>query len=563
LRRILPFRQCRVSGQDAMIDERPTFGTLNAFAADVCVIGGGPVGIITALELCDKGFRVLLLESGGRTPTAEAQALQGAENISPGNHHDPKTTVARRLGGTSNLWGGRCLPHDAIDFEDRPWVDQTAWPIRQKDLAPYLGKACEKLGAGRAVFSSPLAGVTADASFSVDSLERWSNVPRMQVLHKAALEETPSLYVALGATALGFDYDENGRITAIRAHLQTAGEGRIAVTRVILAAGGNESTRLLLSEQRARPDLFGDHLGRYYMGHVNGCIAGITFDNQALHDGLDFHIDAHGSYVRRRIQPGVATQQKNNLANVAFWPVVPEIADPSHRCGPLSAVFLALSTAPIGRRLLAEPIRVKHVGLPPYKRAAHIANMLRDPLTTIGFAPWFIWKTKVAKPRLPGLFLKNPAQRYGLEYHSEHLPSADSRLTLSNETDALGLPRLKIDLRFSEADAASVVRAHDAIETWLTDNKLARLTYRMPPDQRAAAILNEAKHGAHQIGTIRMAASRDDGIVDGTCRAFDVPNLHVISTAVLRTSSHGNPTVTAVQLGLRLADQMAAGAGSK
>ena len=541
-----------------MIDKRPTFDGLAALAADVCVIGGGPVGIVTALELADQGKRVLLLETGGHKATPEAQELQAANNLQPGNHHDPRTTVARRLGGTSNLWGGRCLPHDAIDFQDRPWVDQAAWPISQADLAPYLEKACTKLGAGRAVYRSPLPGVATDDAFSVDGLERWSNVPRTQNLHKAALEQHPLLHVALGATALGFEYDTAGRISAIDLHLEGQGKGRLAVSQVILAAGGNESTRLLLSEQRKRPHLFGDQLGRHYMAHVNGCIADITFDNQVLHDGLDFHVDDHGSYVRRRIMPSVTTQETNDIANVAFWPVVPEIANPTHRSGPLSAVFLALSIAPLGRRLLAEPMRVKHVGEVPFHRGRHILNMLRDPLRTIGFAPWFLWKTKVAKPRLPGLFLKNPAQRYGLEYHSEHLPSADSRLTMSNETDRLGMPRLTIDLRFSDADAASVLRAHEALETWLNRNSLARLTYRKPAEARAQSILEQAKHGAHQIGTIRMASTRADGVVDGNCRAFDIPNLHVASTAVLRTSSHGNPTMTAVQLGLRLAEQMCA-----
>ena len=539
-----------------MIDERPTFERLAAFAADICVIGGGPVGIITARELADKGFRVLLLESGGKGPTPQAQDLQNADNLNPDHHHDPRTTVARRLGGTSNLWGGRCLPHDAIDFQNRPWVDQSAWPISESDLAPYLEMACNKLAAGRAVYRSSLPAVEADDAFSFDKLERWSNVQRMQVWHKAALEQHPNLCVVPCATALGFEYDGTGRINAIETHLETQGRGRIPVSNVVLAAGGNESTRLLLAQQRKRPALFGDHLGRYYMGHVNGCIADITFDNLPLHEGLDFHIDDHGSYVRRRLQPSAGTQENHKLANVAFWPVVPEIANPSHRSGPLSAVFLALSIAPIGKRLLAETMRLKHAGQPPYRRLAHITNMLRDPLHTIGFAPWFVWKSKAAKPRLPGLFLKNPARRYGLEYHSEHLPSPESRLTLSDKNDRLGLPQLKIDLRFSNADADSVVRAHDAIEAWLGRNKFARLTYRVPLANRAAAILGQAKHGAHQIGTIRMAPSRADGIVDGNCRTFDVPNLHVISTAVLRTSSHGNPTMTAVQLGLRLADQL-------
>jgi choline dehydrogenase-like flavoprotein len=46
-------------------------------------------------------------------------------------------------------------------------------------------------------------------------------------------------------------------------------------------------------------------------------------------------------------------------------------------------------------------------------------------------------------------------------------------------------------------------------------------------------------------------------VIDGDCRAFDVPNLHVVSTAVLPTSGQANPTLTAVQLGLRLAARLA------
>ena len=110
------------------------------------------------------------------------------------------------------------------------------------------------------------------------------------------------------------------------------------------------------------------------MGHVNGTIADVVLENEALHDGLDFHVDGHGSYVRRRLVPSPETQAAERLSNVAFWPVVPEVANPRHRSGPLSAVFLALSVGPLGRRLIAEPIRLKHVGPPPYDRLAHLAE---------------------------------------------------------------------------------------------------------------------------------------------------------------------------------------------
>ena len=204
-----------------------------------------------------------------------------AENLRPGAHHAPEITVARQLGGTSNLWGGRCVPFDPIDFVPRPWLgDLPEWPIGEADLAPWLAPACAWLATGDPVYHEALPGVEADPAFDFESLERWSNAPRIQVLHRRELAASRNLLVALEATALGFDYDDGGRIAAIKTHLEGRGRGRIAVPQVVLAAGGNESTRLLLTEQRAHPDLFGGPLGplgRYYMAHVVGRIADIAF----------------------------------------------------------------------------------------------------------------------------------------------------------------------------------------------------------------------------------------------------------------------------------------------
>ena len=71
-----------------------------------------------------------------------------------------------------------------------------------------------------------------------------------------------------------------------------------------------------------------------------------------------------------------------------------------------------------------------------------------------------------------------------------------------------------------------------------------------------AAVLAGARHGNHQIGTIRMGRDRCTAVVDGDCRSFDLKNLYVVSTAVLPTSGQANPTMTAVQLGLRLAEHL-------
>lgn len=562
-----------------MIAERPDFETLAAFGAAVTVVGAGPVGLALALRLAGSGGgrrRVLVLESGGRRASAAARALSEAENLLPGNHHAPATAAARQLGGTSNLWGGRCLPFDPIDFVPRPWLGGLPpWPIGPEDIAPWLEAACRHLDAGDAVFTEPLPGVAAgrlgpddprddpgdDRAFGFESLERWANDPRSQRRHRAALEASPDILIALGATVTGLGLADD-RVAAVDLHLEAVAETRaLPVGTLVLAAGGNESTRLLLATQRRHPRLFGGEggpLGRFYMGHVNGQVADIVLEDETLHAGLDYHVDAHGSYVRRRLVPAPETQAAARLPNVAFWPVVPEVYDAGHRSGPLSAVFLALSVAPLGRKLLAEPIRLKHVGPPPHDRLAHLRNVLGDLPRTLGFAPRFLWRNRVAKRRLPGFFLQNPARRYGLEYHAEHLPDPESRLTLAEATDRLGLPRLRIALRFGEADAEGVLRAHDALEAWLTRHRLGRLDWRHPPEARVRAVLAEAKHGTHQLGTIRMGADPRAAVVDGGCRSFDLGNLHVVSTAVLPTSGQANPTLTAVQLALRLADRLAA-----
>lgn len=540
-----------------MIMDAPGHAALAEFGADVCVIGAGPVGIVTALDLSARGARVLLLESGGRGASAEAQDLSAHENLRPDNHQDPAIVVGRRLGGSSNLWGGRCLPYDPVDFASRPWPELPPWPVGPADLEPFAAAACRYLDCGAPDWVEDLPGVAADPAFAWTALERWSNTPRIQDLHRETLASRPNLAVALGATVLGLEI-EGDRIAALDLHLEGAGRGRLPVREVVLAAGGNESARLLLAEQRRRPDLFGGAegpLGRYYMGHVTGDVADIVFENQALHDGMGFHV-SQGCYVRRRLTPVPETQASERLLNLSFWPVVPQPADPAHRSGPLSTAFLVMSFGPLGRRLIAESLRRKVIGEPPYRRGRHALNVLGDPLRTLVAIPDYLWRSRVSRMRLPGFFLTNPARRYGLEFHSEQLPMPDSRLTLSDRTDRLGMPRLRIDLRFAAEDAASIARAHDALEAWLTRNRLGRIEYRGLKAEREAAILAGALHGAHQIGTIRMGADRAHAVVDGDCRSFDLGNLHVASTAVLPTSGQANPTFTAVQLGLRLAARL-------
>ncbi len=530
---------------------------LTEAAHDVCVIGSGPVGITLALELQRLGRSVLLLESGGESAEAEAQSLSDAHIVDASRHDAMSIAVARRLGGTSNLWGGRCLPFDPIDFEPRPIVGGALWPIGYQDMAPFIAPAMRYACAGAPVFTADAApGPSGD--FSIAALERWSAKPRFQVAHRETLKAQNGIDLRLHATAVGLEW--NGRrIAAVRAVGKDGRSARIPVGDLALATGGLESTRFLLAEQRRAPTLFGGPdgpLGRFYMGHVIGEIADIVLADAAADRLFEFEIDAGGAYRRRRFVPTAEAQRRNGLMNSALWPVVPRISDARHRDGFLSAIALALSIRPLGRRLIPEALRKRHVS-DGMARLPHLANIIRDLPRTAFALPRFAWDRYLASVPMPGFYKRNAARRYGLAYHSEQSPSPDSRVSLAADTDRTGLPRLEIDLRFSEKDADSVVRTHELLAAFLERTKLGRLDYRDAPERRRASVLAQASHGTHQIGTARMAKTRGEGVVDRNLRVFDADNLYVVSSAVLPTSGQANPTLTVMALALRLAQKLA------
>ena len=526
---------------------------------DVCVVGSGPVGIAIALDLVRLGRRVLLLESGGDRAEAHAQSLSGAMLVDPARHDRMDIAVARRLGGTSNLWGGRCLPFDPIDFERRPINGNAVWPIDLPDLNPFYERAIGYARAGADVFATDELAHDARI-FSTASLERWSSQRKAHVAHRDALARSATLDVRLHATVTALVWDDD-RVTGVVAIGRDCAQVRVPVRQLVVATGGLESTRLLLAEQRASPRRFGggDVLGRFYMGHVIGEIADIVFASETVDRAFDFTLDRHGSYVRRRIAPSPALLRRDDMLNCAFWPVVPQIANPAHRDGFLSAIAVGLSAQGLGRAILPEAIRLRHIPT-GMARGPHVANVVRDlPGTTRDLAR-LLWRRYAAQVPAPAFYKRNIARRYGLAYHSEQAPQAESRVWLTRESDATGLPRLAIYLRFSDDDAASIVRLHDHLARWLPAAGLGRIEFREPPEERAASVLAQASHGTHQIGTARMSATSRTGVVDADLRVWGTRNLYVASSAVLPTSGQANPTLTVMALGLRLAARLSSSA---
>lgn len=531
---------------------------LDGATPDVLIVGAGPVGISMALVLARSGRSVVLLESGGPAPELVAQALSDAEIVDPNTHVSMAIGVQRSLGGASNLWGGRCVSFDPQDFETRPAIPHSGWPISFSDIAPHMQEACDLIGCGQNLFDVDLPGFDPkDDDFSFRRLERWSLEPRFDLMYAETLKAERNIDLRFNATATRIDFAEDGSVARVNVEAPGGARAALAPTTVVLAAGALESTRLLLAAQADAPARFGGEegpLGRFYMGHLYAIAAEMTLTSDAVDGGIDYFRNGV-NYVRRRFMPSADLQRRLGLTNVALWPDYPLIRDPIHRNGILSLAYLALSVPPLGRQIVAESIRQHYVGH-DVRRLPHILNILRDLPSTAAFVPSFFYGRYFARPRKPGFFQRNAGRRYAVRFHAEHLPDPTSRVTLSGARDATGLPRLKVDLKYSREDVEPLLRTHDAFADWLQRTGIGRMHWLVPREERVDYILKQCYDGHHQIGTVRMAASERTGVVDSDCRVFGSSNLFVAGSAVYPTSSQANPTLTAVTIGVRLAKHL-------
>ncbi|HSZ89497.1 MAG TPA: FAD-dependent oxidoreductase [Acetobacteraceae bacterium] len=530
---------------------------LDRMQHDVCVVGAGPVGIVLALELARLGRSVLLLESGGMHDSKDAQRLADAAIVNPHSHVAMDIAVARRLGGASNLWGGRCVAMEDFDFTERAAVPHSGWPIGPADVAPYLPAACDYLGCGPPEFEDPVPDLTvANDDFRFVRLERWSKTPRIGALYARRLRDEPAIDLRLRATVVGLEHAEDGRVCRVRVRQHGGREASFTPRCVVLAAGGLENARLLLATQLQYPGSFGGDdgpLGRYYMGHLYGSVADMVIHSPVLDAGIDYYLGRDGTYVRRRFTPSAALQQRMNLTNLALWPDYPAIHDPSHGNGILSFAYLSLSVPPIGRRIVVESIRQHYLGPGPIHRRPHLVNVLRNAPGTIAFIPSFLYRRYLARPPMPGFFQRNSGRRYSIRFHAEHLPNPLSRVTLGHDTDELGLRKLNIDLRYTVADTIPLLRAHECFGQWLENTGLGALTWAAPASERSAYILAQCYDGHHQIGITRMSNDARNGVVGPDCRVFGADNLFIAGSSVFPTSAEANPTLLAVALAVRLA----------
>jgi len=560
------------AGACSLIEDGLDIPPGHVLSTQVCVVGAGAAGVTLALELAGRGADVMLLEAGGMKANKISSSDLAGEVLSLEHHAPLPDCRSRQLGGTTALWVGRCLPLDPVDLERRDYVPDSGWPIQWAELDRYYPRANEYCHAGAYAYTTTTALPGApeslvpgfrDGALITSYIERWSPPTHFGRHYRGALATNKRIRVLLNSACTEVDLDpEHRRVNAVSVTTAPGRRFQIQAQTFVLAGGGLETTRLLLASNRVDHEGIGNrysHLGRYYMGHLFGSIAEIQFSGDPRRTIYGFERDADGVYCRRRIWLAPETQRREGLLNTAFWSTNPPAANPEHRNGILSSAYIALSL-PLVRDILAAPAIQKafcgNASEPSYW--PHVRNILLDLPQASLYTMQYLYRRFFTERRIPAVFVYSPVNRYDLYYHAEQAPSRDSRVVLAADADRLGMPRLRVDLRYSAQDVDSVVRAHEVLAREMHDHqRVASIRYKQ--DDVHGHVLEQAVDGFHQMGTTRMASSERHGVVDEHCRVHGVGNLYVCSSSVFPTAGHANPTLTIVALAVRLADHIGSG----
>ena len=234
----------------------------SGFQPQVCITGSGPAGVTIARELAAASIPVVIFEAGGLNFSDTSQAFyKGVTEGDP--YFDLDATRLRFFGGSSNHWAGWCRVLDAIDFEAKPHVPDSGWPIKRSDLEPFLDKVHDILD---------LVPFKPDKPISDDI--RWVQLiksPAVRFGEKFREEINQSDTIALVLNTYVTELVGDGkRVTAAKVSSQGAEAGQFSSTTFVVCTGGLENSRLLLwSNVKTSGGVVPEPtaLGRYWMEH--------------------------------------------------------------------------------------------------------------------------------------------------------------------------------------------------------------------------------------------------------------------------------------------------------
>jgi choline dehydrogenase-like flavoprotein len=515
------------------------------FETEVCILGAGAAGITLARRLASSGLDVCILESGGADWEKPIQDLGIGESI--GFPYYPLDESRLRLfGGTTAVWGGRVVQLDPIDFERRAWIEHSGWPFGKKELAPYYTEALRSLDVETSLADETMWSRLGlhQPDFDPEQLRTHffqfdEQFERFTLRRCGDLVESKKVKVLLHATVLDICANAEGTaIDSVRIGNLRGGRGVVRARVFVVAAGGLETPRLLLNSRGVQSKGLGNHedlVGRFFMEHPHAR-GGRVFPQS----------------LWRLLHLLPLSHRQDGLRYAALGRISETLQE---REGVLNSAFTLSVRRHQGARMS------------PGKWLFNAVKW-KVPHDHRGRSLW--WLHRRAKRAFSerfgpaGRWLLTASGRQGVYVvaRAEQAPNPASRVLLSDERDAFGLPRIALDWRFLDVDKRSLQVLMGALDRELRRLSLGRAEASAWLEEGGTAwevdplISNHPVGGYHHMGTTRMAVSPRDGVVDPDCRVHGLGNLYIAGSSVFPTSGWANPTLTILALTLRLGDHL-------
>lgn len=466
---------------------------------DVCVCGSGPAGITLALKLAEKGKTVALLEGGGENYSQESQDIYSAKSI--GLKAWVNLMRQRFFGGTSNHWLGRCRPFDKSDFEYAPPTGVPGWPIGIDELDPFVDEAMTILDLDKEKGFTPFHANSKDGNFTAD-IGLFSAPTRFKSKYGKIISESKNIELFVNANLVDIKLtDSENSVSEIEIKNFKGGSAKFKASKYVLAMGAVENARLLLnSDSQAQAGIgnHSDYVGRCFMEHPHLSLGEyVKKNNESLSDThYDFEFYTSDQIVKNE---GV------NKANFTFQKIA-EITSYG-RTAKIKSFFKALSC---------------DWGI---EEKVQFISHFKCPGTG------YIWT------------------------QSEQYPNKESRVFLGEEKDSLGLRKAVLDWRVTDKDLAAYRKSAVELAKSFSNSDLGKIKleeYMLDESLEIPFVQH-----AHHMGTTRMAAKPEDGVVNQNCKVFGTDNLYIAGSSIFSTGGACNPTFAIVQFSLRLAEHLA------
>ena len=468
---------------------------------DVAIVGGGMAGLYLASEMKLSQASVVVLESGGVEFSEQSQALSsgtgrivnpdGSSRRFDGYLHESRE---RYFGGTGNVWGGKCAKLERHDFRQRPWVEHSGWPIGLDQLERYYDRACYAL-----------------------------NIPTTLGIASSSRELQDRPVLTRGA-------DGDNFTTALRCFSSLTGSApgdAFAEFKRRVARQQNVSVYLNATVAEIQCSANLRSVARL---HVN------THSGKQCTVEARWFVLAAGGLENPRLLLNSNKQQPNGLGNDR---------DVVGRYYSGHTVFKNVAGGGTAPCFAVMP----GCGQPLALYSDKDPKRLQGIFTLAAKAQW--------RERMMGfsVTLDRPEPdaadgRYPLFFMTEQVPHPQSRLTLTDDEDALGLRRLHLEWRFDRKDIENLNRGARLFAGFLEHSKLGRLGDSDLHFDPAAS----AEFSRHHIGATRMHDEPTQGVVDRNCKVHGIDNLYVCGTSVFPTAGLANPTLTVMALAARLGD---------